>query len=687
MESGAKEGQRPLLSLCMIVRNEEQDLPRCLSSVQGVVDEIVVVDTGSDDATPEIAREFGARVVSRPWTGDFSAARNGSLEEARGEWILFLDADEELEAGDGPRLREALAGAEDHVAGFYLALVNYVGDAPGAEAVLNPAFRVFRNRPGYRFQGAIHEQILAVIQAQGNPGLGRLEVRVNHYGYLNGPAVRKRKIARNLEILERVVREYPDDHFHRFNLGVEYLRLRDYGRALEEFRASFSRLPGLELGYAPVLLRNIVVCLKELERYDEALEVLAGAREAYPDYTDLIFLEGLVRVARQEYLRAADCFRECLARGDAPQHHFAERGVGSFKALYALAQVSKATGDAVQATRCLVQAVRAEPRYTVAAYDLASLLIPREDPAALHAFLTGLVGPGGAPAGEQVVRAFIRHRRYQEALAWLDRVEELSVSTVGHRHLRGQLFMRLRRYEPAMDCFQAAAASEEYRDQAVLNQALCLGLAGRPEDGVASLARVTEDRWALEAMVYRDFLRLLAGRVDRRPALLRPEHQARAEAVVYELLGTLLDAQEFQAFERALDLLSGTDPRRRHLRLGMIYLERGFMESAGEELVAAARLGVRDGTMFRALGRVAQARDLVDDAIVFNQEALALEPDDTGLYHTLATLLARQRRYAEAARTIQAGRRRHPHAELLSVVAQALEAAEPGLRRGQAAEA
>jgi len=113
------------ISLCVIAKDEEENIARCLDSVRGVCDEIIVVDTGSRDRTAEVAASRGARVFDHPWGDDFAAARNAGLERATGRWILVLDADEELSEG-GEILRQ-LAQSSD-VEGFFLRIRNDMGE-------------------------------------------------------------------------------------------------------------------------------------------------------------------------------------------------------------------------------------------------------------------------------------------------------------------------------------------------------------------------------------------------------------------------------------------------------------------------------------------------------------------------------------------------------------------------------
>jgi hypothetical protein len=207
------------LSLCMIVKDEEQMLPGCLAPLVGHVDEMIVVDTGSSDRTVEIAESFGAKVVRFPWTGSFSDARNASIEAATGDWLIYLDADEHLEAEDAPRLRELLGRTWRE--GFHLVETNYTGGADAGSAVTHTALRLWRNRPQYRFEGRIHEQKTQTMPTYLPERFETTTIRVRHYGYLNHRIASKEKSRRNVELLQQEAAEAPTP-FTDYNLAMSF---------------------------------------------------------------------------------------------------------------------------------------------------------------------------------------------------------------------------------------------------------------------------------------------------------------------------------------------------------------------------------------------------------------------------------------------------------------------------------
>ncbi|MBK8012724.1 MAG: glycosyltransferase [Deltaproteobacteria bacterium] len=213
------------ISLCMIAKDEAVNLPRCLDSVRGVVDEMIVIDTGSTDATVEIAQKYGARVESAVWTGDFSAARNAALAHATGDWILVLDADEALASASRGRLRKVLSKTEAD--GLQIRIRNLSAPGELVAHVDMPLTRVFRNVPEHRFEGVIHEQIGPSIERRG----GRIapsDLLIIHYGYAQSTVQGSLSRAdRNLAALKRAIADRPLDAYLQYQAGCTYRALQD----------------------------------------------------------------------------------------------------------------------------------------------------------------------------------------------------------------------------------------------------------------------------------------------------------------------------------------------------------------------------------------------------------------------------------------------------------------------------
>lgn len=202
----------------MIARDEEGDIARCLDSVVGVADEIVVVDTGSMDRTREIAAAHGARVVRYAWGDDFSAARNAALDAARGQWILVLDADEAVDGTGWATVRGLVADATWDAARVRVRNMHAPDDLCAfSESRLT---RLFRNRPPYRYAGIVHEQISPAIVGAGGT-IGDVDLRIVHYGYMRRTAQgTDGRCARNLRLLERALAKTPEDPYLHYQYGA-----------------------------------------------------------------------------------------------------------------------------------------------------------------------------------------------------------------------------------------------------------------------------------------------------------------------------------------------------------------------------------------------------------------------------------------------------------------------------------
>ncbi len=206
----------PSLSLCMIVKNEEKYLAGCLESVQGIVDDIVIVDTGSTDATIEIAKKYNARIFHFEWIDDFSAARNESLRNAAGNWILYLDADERLMQPNKKYIKKLLK--RNDVGAYYITVLGEQQYRDRKQQLSMPYPRLFRKDPRIKFEGKVHEQVGPSVERAGFP-IVWCDLKIEHLGYDQSWEVIEEKCQRNAELLHKQIADNPDDFYARFQLG------------------------------------------------------------------------------------------------------------------------------------------------------------------------------------------------------------------------------------------------------------------------------------------------------------------------------------------------------------------------------------------------------------------------------------------------------------------------------------
>jgi len=282
-----------LFSVCLIVKDEEQMLPSCLESVADIADEIVVYDTGSVDRTVEIARAAGARVIEGYWDNSFARARNAALEQARGEWVLSLDADETLLADPGS-LRSLLSDRRSDVEAYLVAIENLHG-AGNARSV-HTAIRLFRRTSGV-WQHRLHEQVVAADEPHRRLRIGYLSgARIIHRGYAAEVFEAKNKAERNLGIARAAL----DDH----ELSRTYA-LMNYGRALESAGHSVEAIEALREASTTsedpiterLAVKNLIYILGRLNRFDEALAEVEVLRRISVNQIAADIAEGRMRIA------------------------------------------------------------------------------------------------------------------------------------------------------------------------------------------------------------------------------------------------------------------------------------------------------------------------------------------------------------------------------------------------------
>ena len=294
-----------VLSAALIVRDEAHHLPECLASIERVVDEVVVVDTGSVDNTVEIAESHGARVFHEPWQDDFALARNAALDRCRGSWILYIDADERVRPHEREVLRAALA-APDQV---------------GANVTLHPVaghsgyreLRLFRNDPRIRFEGLIHETIwpavIRVLDADGGV-IGDTDVVLDHVGY---HGCQQHKHERNLPLLLKALTRNPDHIYCWFHLGQTYAGLGRFRAARQAWVSGVEAVRGASLLRPADSLPFLELIADTLDQGNDADDLISEARWLFPEDPMLAWLDGRALVTQRRFDEAVEIFEALIA--------------------------------------------------------------------------------------------------------------------------------------------------------------------------------------------------------------------------------------------------------------------------------------------------------------------------------------------------------------------------------------
>ncbi|CAM3805503.1 glycosyltransferase [Castellaniella denitrificans] len=335
----------PTIALVMIVKNGAATLARCLSSVQGHVDEFIVLDTGSTDDTIAIARRFGARVHHFEWIDDFSAARNAALDHSSADWNLILDADNWLESGHEQLRRLGSVPFLGQVA-----ILNRFMQGGEARQATEWTTRVLPR--GVRYMGRIHEQ----AANSGDLPRKRLDIRVGHDGYM--PEGLEAKKGRNEALLRVALAEAPEDPYLLYQLGKELALYDRHEEAADHFSRAVS-LCARDQSFRHDLVMRSLYCLKRAGRLEQAILLAEEEFPYWPDSPDYffcvadVFLDWAVRhpaEAESQFLPIVESsWLKCLEIGERPDLSESVAGRGSYLAAQNLAVLYENTGRAALA--------------------------------------------------------------------------------------------------------------------------------------------------------------------------------------------------------------------------------------------------------------------------------------------------------------------------------------------------
>lgn len=307
--------KKPFLTLSMIVKNEEKFLEGCLQSVQGVADEIVIVDTGSSDRTIEIAKKYTDKIYTINWSDDFALARNEALLHSTGEWILYLDADERLSITDKKALLNFLSNMPVDIGGINCLIESNHLKFDGETEIHRGGYpRLFRNLgyPNIYFRGRVHEQISPSILDQGYSFINS-DIKIEHLGYNQSREVMESKIRRNYKLLLQHVKEEPTNGYAWYQLGQTLAQMKLVKEAEDAVRMAIQcgNLSKSVLASATSTLAQIVGNKKNFE---EALYWSEESLKNAPEQVFALHLKAFALLYLKRFDESLDTFQETLLR-------------------------------------------------------------------------------------------------------------------------------------------------------------------------------------------------------------------------------------------------------------------------------------------------------------------------------------------------------------------------------------
>ncbi|MCY9591685.1 glycosyltransferase family 2 protein [Paenibacillus chitinolyticus] len=330
------------ISACIMTKNEQDTIGNCVDSIRPYVEEIIVLDTGSEDATADIAFSKGAAVFHTVWQNDFSKVRNELIQLAKQPIVLIIDADEiavPKQERAFSEIGKRLLSDESLVA--KISILNETDDGISSASIS----RIFNKDSGIFFKGVVHEQIecstkeLKFIQS---------DIVLRHTGYLSSQIIANNKYERNLTLLFKELEKNNKNSYIHFQIGRTYSASGAYEKAAHHLNLAY-KFSSDEYAYHSALIQAYGWALLRTKKFSELFELLQIGLQLYPDYTDLYFLYGctLVELKSAEHVHLIpDIFLGCIELGEPdPQKYETVSGVGSFKAYYNLGLYYELTGQ------------------------------------------------------------------------------------------------------------------------------------------------------------------------------------------------------------------------------------------------------------------------------------------------------------------------------------------------------
>ncbi|MBB2481637.1 glycosyltransferase [Bacillus sp. APMAM] len=419
---------KPYVSLCMIVKNEEKVLERCLSSVKDIIDEIIVVDTGSTDQTVEIASRYVSEVYHFEWNDSFADARNYAQSKANGEWILVMDADEYVDSSNLHDAIQELRSLKDNFNACEVRVYNFTGNY-GESIVQNHSIRLFKNEPSIGYNRSVHEQ---VTNKDGDLMIKPIGLILYHSGYLNNVVGNKNKNERNTKLIEKEIKLSGQTGFDYFNLGNELFSQGAKEKALEAYVNAYQKKPEFHYSWVSFCVIQIINCLYELHRYQDALNVITDAEKIYSKSPDFKCFKAIIFVAQKRFDDAIIELEYLLDNKDNFTNIVTSVDFLEYRPHQMLGSIFKEKGDFEKAVFHLVKAINLNQFCYRSLLNLMEILIDKSTNEEIDSFLEQNGFVNNSKDTIKFARVFTILAESEMARKYINKLEEGSLIKKGY---------------------------------------------------------------------------------------------------------------------------------------------------------------------------------------------------------------------------------------------------------------
>lgn len=574
------------VSLCMIVKDEEKNLPRCLESIKNLVDEMIIVDTGSKDKTVEIAQSYGAKVYYFKWCDNFSAARNESLKHAAKDWILILDADDEFCSEDKIKFENLKLNLDKKYV-YCFETLSYLGYEKSFDISINMNPRLFKNKYGYHYSGAVHNQLLN----EEHGIISKFEsIRVYHYGYTNKSMIDKNKRARNMTILKKLIREEPQNKFNYFNLGNEYCCLNEQEKALSYYYKCYEDFKPY-LGYSPKLLERIVEVNYELKNFDKSIEFIDIGLKYYPNFIDLYYMQGIIYDELGKYLYAIKSFQMCIEIVNPPEFLKSIYGVENFRSFDELSKIYIKLNDYDSAYEYCIKSLKSKPDYLGPLYNILKIFEKKEMPINEMKFNIEEFFSDFPREYYFIADLFYKGGYYETALKYLEKLTDSVKVSKEILVLKSNTLVRTGKFD---ECIRLNVMSQDnlFYLQFLTNNIISFISIQKYDLAFDTLNKFNYENISSEALkelkVYRELVNLFMGKkID---VLSNDENERGYTKFIIEIIEIFIINNELDGARKSLKLLDLTADKYKFLEVGKLYFKYGYLDMAKQEIFKSVKM-------------------------------------------------------------------------------------------------